>query len=104
MNTKANWGTGNVGVNDRGHKFEWVKKADKDKADYRSWFEFTYNAGAADEKIVNNVAVYAAATGGTAYGNLFIQTGTTGTETTNWLTTSNGIASTGEAVWWYFGS
>ena len=97
LNTKANWGTGNVGVNDRGHKFEWVKKADKDKADYRSWFEFTYNAGAADEKIVNNVAVYAAATGGTAYGNLFIQTGTTGTETTNWLTTSNGIASTGEA-------
>ena len=24
LNTKANWGTGNVGVNDRGHKFEWV--------------------------------------------------------------------------------
>ena len=99
LNTKANWGTGNVGVNDRGHKFEWVdvEKLAENAADYRSWFEFTYNAGAADEKIVNNVAVYAAATGGTAYGNLFIQTGTTGTETTNWLTTSNGIASTGEA-------
>ena len=99
LNTKANWGTGNVGVNDRGHKFEWVdaKELAENSADYRSWFEFTYNAGAADEKIVNNVAVYAAATGGTAYGNLFIQTGTTGTETTNWLTTSNGIASTGEA-------
>ena len=99
LNTKANWGTGNVGVNDRGHKFEWVdvEKLAENAADYRSWFEFTYNAGAADEKIVNNVAVYAVATGGTAYGNLFIQTGTTGTETTNWLTTSNGIASTGES-------
>ena len=99
LNTKADWGTGNVGVNDRGHKFEWVdvEKLAENAADYRTWFEFTYNAGAADEKIVNNVAVYAAATGGTAYGNLFIQTGTTGTETTNWLTTSNGIASTGEA-------
>ena len=99
LNTKANWGTGNVGVNDRGHKFEWVdaEKLAENAADYRTWFEFTYNAGAADEKIVNNVAVYEKSKGGKAYGNLFIQTGTTGTETTNWLTTSNGIASTGEA-------
>ena len=99
LNTKANWGTGNVGVNDRGHKFEWVDadKLAENAADYRTWFEFTYNAGAADEKIVNNVAVYEKSKGGKAYGNLFIQTGTTGTETTNWLTTSNGIASTGEA-------
>ena len=95
LNTKANWGTGNVGVNDRGHKFEWVDadKLAENAADYRTWFEFTYNAGAADEKIVNNVAVYEKSKGGKAYGNLFIQ----GTETTNWLTTSNGIASTGEA-------
>ncbi len=99
LNTKADWGTGNVGVNDRGHKFEWVdvEKLAENAADYRTWFEFTYNAGAADEKIVNNVAVYEKSKGGKAYGNLFIQTGTTGTETTNWLTTSNGIASTGEA-------
>ena len=87
LNTKANWGTGNVGVNDRGHKFEWVAKDKVTSADYCSYFEFTYNAGAADEKIVNNVAVYSAATGGSAYGQLFIQTGT---ENSNWLTTSNG--------------
>ena len=87
LNTKANWGTGNVGVNDRGHKFEWVAKDKVSNADYCSYFEFTYNAGAADEKIVNNVAVYSAATGGSAYGQLFIQSGT---ENSNWLTTSNG--------------
>ena len=87
LNIKANWGSGNVGVNNRGHKFEWVKAADISKADYCSFFEFTYNAGAADEKIVNNVDVYSAATGGTAYGSLFIQTGT---ENSNWLTTSDG--------------
>ena len=94
LNTKANWGTGNVGVNDRGHKFEWVseKKLTDNAADYRSYFEFTYNAGAADEKIVNNVKVYAA--DGTFYGSLFIQTGT---ESSNWLTTSNGIAASGES-------
>ena len=94
LNTKANWGTGNVGVNDRGHKFEWVAKDKVTSADYCSYFEFTYNAGAADEKIVNNVAVYSAATGGSAYGQLFIQTGT---ENSNWLTTSNGIATSGES-------
>ena len=92
LNTKANWGTGNVGVNDRGHKFEWVKAADINKADYRSYFEFSYYAGAADEKIVKEAKVYDAS--GNYYGSLFIQTGT---ENSAWLTTSNGIASTGES-------
>ena len=85
LNTKANWGTDNVGVNDRGHKFEWVAKDKVTSADYCSYFEFTYYAGAADEKIVENVNVYAA--DGTFYGSLFIQSGT---ENSNWLTTSNG--------------
>ncbi len=87
LNTKANWGTGNVGVNDRGHKFEWVAKDKVNSGDYCSYFEFNYYAGAADEKVVESVAVYSASTGGTAYGQLFIQSGT---DNSNWLTTSNG--------------
>ena len=83
-----------MGVDNRGYKFQWVKEVGADQCAY---FEFTYHAGAADEKIVKNVAVFESATSTTAFGNLFIQTGTTGTETTNWLTISQRIAATGEA-------
>ena len=98
LNTKATWGTGNVGAKDRGNKFEWVDAEDVNKADYLSYFRFTYYAGAADEKIVENVDVYSAATGGTAYGSLFIQAGT---DDANWLTTSNGLVDVTKEAWPY---
>ena len=52
LNTKATWGTGNVGALSRGNKFEWVDAEDVDKSDYRSYFQFTYYAGAADVKLM----------------------------------------------------
>ncbi len=77
LDKTATWTSGNVGEYNRGAKFVVVDEDElygENAANYYSYFEFKYNAGAADPKGVNLISVYNVATAGTPYGNLFIQT------------------------------
>ncbi len=70
---KQAWGVSDLnGTSNRGLKFVKVAAADKDKADYYSWFEIGYPmvTGKTYEELIVNV--YAASTGGTSEGRLFI--------------------------------
>ena len=71
---KQVWGKSDLnGANNRGLKFVKVAAADKDKTDdYYSWFEIGYPmvAGKTYEELIVNV--YAANSGGTSEGRLFI--------------------------------
>ena len=67
------WGVSDLnGASNRGLKFVKVAAADKDKADYYSWFEIGYPmvTGKTYEELIVNV--YANSTGGTSEGRLFI--------------------------------
>lgn len=72
--TKNAWGSQNSlnGAGNKGLKFAKVGEADKDKADYYSWFEINYplvNGKTYEELIVQ---VYDAASAGNLQGRLFI--------------------------------
>lgn len=72
--TKNAWGAQNSlnGADNKGLKFAKVGEADKDKADYYSWFEINYplvNGKTYEELIVQ---VYDAASAGNLQGRLFI--------------------------------
>ncbi|MCD8267334.1 MAG: DUF6383 domain-containing protein [Parabacteroides sp.] len=83
------------GASNRGLKFVKVAEADKDKADYYSWFEVGYPmvTGKTYEELIVNV--YAASTGGTSEGRLFISE----VDETYYLTVAKSLT-TGE-VWAY---
>ena len=72
LDEEDTWGTGNVGANKRGAKFVAVKDADKAGKKYNSYFEFSYVVGENAKKITK-ISVYKATIGGSAYGDLFIQ-------------------------------
>ncbi|WP_075559228.1 DUF6383 domain-containing protein [Parabacteroides timonensis] len=70
------WGAGNVGANKRGAKFVTVDEDEltgANKANYYSYFEYSYFTGENLKKITN-VSVYQNTTDATPFGKLFIQT------------------------------
>ncbi|WP_289007068.1 DUF6383 domain-containing protein [uncultured Parabacteroides sp.] len=70
------WGAGNVGANKRGAKFITVDADElngSNKANYYSFFEFSYFTGE-DLKKITNVSVYQNTSDATPYGKLFVQT------------------------------